>query len=111
MICNRLDVVLVPFPFMDLPVTKRRPALVLSGADFNADNGHSVLAMITTAKGSAWPSDYRLKNPREAGLVEDCYVRWKTFTLSNELIVSRLGGLADPDRDGILAGMRSVFAA
>lgn len=50
MICDRYDIIVVPFPFADVPVLKRRPAVVLSGAVFNATNGASVVAMITTAK-------------------------------------------------------------
>jgi hypothetical protein len=51
-------VVIVPFPFVDTPVAKPRPALVLSDAGFNCANEHSVLAMITRATHTRWPSDH-----------------------------------------------------
>ena len=35
MICDRYDVVVVPFPFDEIPVRKRRPVLVFSGRSFN----------------------------------------------------------------------------
>ena len=60
MICDHWDIALVPFPFMDIPVSKKRPALVISSKEFNSKNDHSVFAMITTAKASSWPSDYLL---------------------------------------------------
>jgi mRNA interferase MazF len=55
---ERFDVVVVPFPFVDAPETKPRPALVLSTAVFNRVNRHAVLAMITRATHARWPSDH-----------------------------------------------------
>ncbi len=42
------DVVEVPFPFSDVPRSKRRKALVLSAQDFNETSGASILMMITS---------------------------------------------------------------
>ena len=41
-IYERFDVVVVPFPFVDSPTTKPRPALVLSTRAFNAAHDASV---------------------------------------------------------------------
>ena len=57
------DVVVVPFPFTDKTTTKRRPALVLSEAKaFNKRVAHCVMAMITSAKNSAWPLDVEIED-------------------------------------------------
>ena len=109
MICNHLQVVLVPFPFMERPAAKRRPALVLSNKEFNSDNDHSIMAMITTAKSSQWHSDYKLSNPTLAGLKVDCYVRWKIFTLPNSLIVRLIGELAEEDQKVLMEKSRIIF--
>lgn len=109
MICNHLQVVLVPFPFMERPAAKRRPALVLSKKEFNSDNNHSIMAMITTAKSSQWHSDYKLSNPIRAGLKVDCYVRWKIFTLPNSLIVRLIGELAEEDQKVLMEKSRIIF--
>ena len=109
MICNHWDVVAVPFPFMDRPAVKRRPALVISTKDFNAGNDHSVMAMITAALLDRWPSDYDLTKPREAGLKHDCYVRWKIFTLPNSEIVKKIGELSDDDREALMVKARTIF--
>ena len=51
MVYEPFDVVVVPFPFTDSAQTKRRPALVLSqNTNFGNQNGHSILAMITSQK-------------------------------------------------------------
>jgi mRNA interferase MazF len=52
-ICKRYDTVVVPFPFADIPILKRRPVVVLSGRSFNVANQATVVAMITTAKASS----------------------------------------------------------
>ena len=60
MICDPWDVVVVPFPFTEKAGAKRRPALVLSPRPFN-ENGHTLLAMITTQSHSPWPGDTNIK--------------------------------------------------
>jgi mRNA interferase MazF len=109
-ICDQWTVALVPFPFMEVPASKRRPALVLSSKAFNQDNGHSIFAMITTAKATTWPSDYLLQKPIEVGLTQNCYVRWKTFTLPNDLIIKELGPLAAADWHAVKAHWEAIFA-
>ena len=56
MIFESLDVVVVPFPFTDRRTVKRRPALIVSAANFNQAHEQSILTMITTARRD-WPSD------------------------------------------------------
>jgi mRNA interferase MazF len=94
----------VPFPFTDHPVAKRRPAAVLSSRAFNDENGHAVLAMITTGARSAWPSDIALTDLGTAGVQHPCVVRWKLFTLPNGLILRKLGALATKDRLAVFNG-------
>ena len=109
MICEFGDVVVVPFPFVEQPVAKRRPAVVLSGAAFNGDSGQSVLAMITSAAGSSWPSDLLIKDQQEAGLNRSCVVRWKLFTLPNDLILQRIGELSQGDGERLSDAARRVL--
>ena len=92
MICDRYDVVVVPFPFVEKPVKKKRPALVLSNAAFNR-SGHTMLAMITTRRHPPWPGDFEIENYPKAGLKLSCIVRFKVFTLDNRLILKKLGRL------------------
>jgi mRNA interferase MazF len=104
------DVVVVPFPFVDLPIVKRRPAIVFSSRDFNSANDHSVLVMITTGAGSAWPSDIEIVDRESAGLAHRSLVRWKLFTLPNQAILRLIGRLGPGDRAAVEATARSAFA-
>lgn len=110
-VCDFGDVVVVPFPFVDRPISKRRPALVLSHERFNAENGHSILAMITTAAQTNWPSDIALSADSDAGLTHRSVVRWKLFTLPNDLILRRIGELSSADRTTVAGAAKGILAA
>jgi len=109
MLCDAFDVAAVPFPFVDKPAIKRRPALALTQLDFNDANGHTVFAMITTAKLDHWQDDYFLVDPGTSGLVQDCFVRWKLFTLPNELVLKKLGSLGRVDRDAVSSILKRIL--
>ncbi len=110
MICDFGDVVVVPFPFVDLAAETRRPSLVLSHATFNNTHGHSVCAMITTAAGSHWPSDIAINDLKPAGLNRPCVIRWKLFTLPNDYILRRAGKLGARDQDNVVSATRDILA-
>jgi mRNA interferase MazF len=103
---DRFDVVVVPFPFSEGPGGKRRPALVLSSAPFNAE-GHTVMAMITTSGHHPWPGDCQIIDLQSAGLPRTCMVRLKLFTLDNRLILRRIGRLAEHDAARVEAALDS----
>jgi mRNA interferase MazF len=109
-ICDFGDVVVVPFPFVDIAADKRRPSLVLSRATFNQAHGHSICAMITTAARSEWRSDVAIEDLKPAGLNRPCVIRWKLFTLPNDLILRRAGKLASRDRGKVISAMRTIMA-
>lgn len=94
---ERFDTVVVPFPFTDHSVRLRRPAIVLSDAEFGQATGQSLLAMITRAERSNWLGDCLVSEPEAAGLTGPSVVRMKLFTLVNSLIDRKLGclGVAD----------------
>ena len=110
MICDFGDVVVVPFPFVDVAAEKRRPSLILSRELFNQSSGHSICAMITTASQTRWPSDIAIGDLAATGLQRPCVVRWKLFTLPNEIILKRVGKLGVPDRNNVINAVRAILA-
>ena len=96
MICDAGTVVVVPYPFVEHPVVKVRPAVIISRRAFNVA-GHSLVAMITTAARSSWPEDRPLQDWAAAGLKRPCIVRFKIFTLQNEAVQRDLGRLTTND--------------
>lgn len=106
------SVVSVPFPFTDRARTKRRPALVLSSAsEFNTLIGHSVMAMITSAKNSAWPLDVEIRDLKQAGLPSSSIVRMKLFTIDHRLVVSILGRLSERDSAAVSRSMQTLLSS
>lgn len=103
------SVVVVPFPFTDRDAVKRRPAVVLSNTLFNASVGHSVLAMITSAKNSDWLHDVKISDLSSTGLSSASIVRMKLFTLDNRLIIRKAGILADSDRQAVIKAFGELF--
>lgn len=100
------SVVTVPFPFTDRASAKRRPALVISTpSEFGNRIGHSVMAMITSAKNSQWPFDTELKDLKSAGLPAASMVRMKIFTLDHRMVISVIGKLSRTDQ----AAVRDAF--
>ncbi len=105
------DIVVVPFPFVDSMKTKNRPALVISaGKYFNAVSGHTVLAMITSAKHSSWKSDSSIKDLASCGLLKPSLIRYKLFTIDNRLIKDKIGKLSVKDQRTVQEKFFSVFA-
>jgi mRNA interferase MazF len=105
-ICDKWDIVAVPFPFVDQMGSKKRPAVVISSRSFN-ESGHSVLAMITTKSHRPWPGDTKIQDIDAAGLNISCIVRLKFFTLDNRLILRSLGHLAGPDCEAAANSIRT----
>jgi mRNA interferase MazF len=105
------DIVEVPFPFIDLPVRKRRPALVLSSEILHREQGLVILAMVTSAERSSWKSDVTLNDWREEGLKAPSVVRWKIVTLEAALILENRGALSTKDRIRVSASFRRSAAS
>lgn len=109
MICDAGDVVVVPFPFSDLPVAKPRPALVVSPTTANEQGGTTLLAMITTAPGGLRSDDTPLTDLQPAGLKTPSVLRLKLFTLDNRLIARRIGRLTAVDRKSARRAVGSLI--
>jgi mRNA-degrading endonuclease toxin of MazEF toxin-antitoxin module len=93
-ILEQSDIALVPFPFVDAPGAKPRPALVLSVGPFNRRNDHTLLAMITPVEHTRRPSDHAIRDlaPRDCG---SAAWRWKLFTLDNRALRRRIDHLGE----------------
>ncbi len=66
--------------------------------------------MITTARDRSWPSDTEITDRNAAGLKARSVVRLKLFTLDNDLLVKRIGALAEADRTNVRRVLRATVA-
>lgn len=108
---DKFDVVVVPFPFTDRAQLKRRPALVLSNAEFNSESGHSVMAMITSSGNAPWPLDVKISSLKAAGLPADSVVRMKFFTLDNQFVAGKAGRLSKSDQSQVAQNLTTLLGA
>ncbi|MCW5745692.1 MAG: type II toxin-antitoxin system PemK/MazF family toxin [Alphaproteobacteria bacterium] len=109
MICDRFDVVALPFPIGAAAPSGRRPALVLSTRILNLAQGHTLFAMITSAETTGWATDITIADLDEAGLPAPSVVRLKLFTLENGVPLSRLGTLAKKDAKAVRRALREAL--
>lgn len=103
-------IVRVPFPFVDSRASKNRPALVISTEEYNSTHSHSVMAMITSAKHSRWPSDIPISDLSSTGLSSPSIIRFKLFTLDNHLIADAVGKVAGEDWIAVLKTLGGILA-
>ena len=89
------DVVLVAFPFRDKPTAKVRPAVVISGGEYNR-RGDVIIAAVTTHPPRV-PSDFPIRGWREANLVAPSVVRIQLATVATGKILYRPGRLIADD--------------
>ena len=108
--CDAWNVVVVPFPFIDMGRAKPRPALVLSRQKINHATGFTVLAMITRGLSTHWSNDTPIQRLGDAGLSVESVVRWKVFSLDNRLISRQIGKLASVDRKTCQDSLRRLLA-
>ncbi|WP_333876910.1 type II toxin-antitoxin system PemK/MazF family toxin [Methylobacter sp.] len=86
------------FPVHGSGYDKKTACYYASNTLFNASVGHSVLAMVTSAKNSNWLHDVNISDLKSTGLSSASIVRMKLFTLDNRLIIRKAGILADSDQ-------------
>ena len=105
------DVVAVPFPYVDRPVTKRRPAVVVSQPRLAGAHGLLWVVMVTSAANRPWAGDIAIVDLATAGLPKPSVVRpCKVATVATARC-ERIGRLRD-ETAGTLAGyLRETVAS
>ena len=101
------DVVLVAFPFRDKPAAKVRPAVVVSGAEYNRRGDLIIAAIMTHPPRTS--IDYPIKAWREADLVAPSVVRIQLATIMARRVLHRPGRLLSDDLAELNMLLRKVF--
>ncbi len=93
------DIVLVPFPFTDQSVSKRRPGVIVSNRTYNAARLDVVVMPVTSqlrptsAHGEVWLSQWQ-----PAGLLKPSAVKPVFATIEQRLVMRQLGKLQPNDQ-------------
>ena len=96
------DVVLVPFPFTDQSASKRRPAIVVSGAAYNQRRPDVIVLAITSqARPSPSIGEVAVLDWLAAGLLKPSVFKPLLLTIQRGLVLRRLGRLSETDRRAV----------
>lgn len=109
-IYDRFDVLVIDFPFSDMDLSKRRPALILSDAEFIRQSGNALVSMITSAKHSDWPGDCEISDMLAAGLPSPSKVRMRFWTIAYNRMEGPIGHLREADQISVRAALRQTLA-
>lgn len=101
------DVVLVPFPFTDQSDTKKRPAVIVSGAAYNAGRRDLVIMAITgQVRQPLGFAEAFIADWQAAGLVKTSVLKPVFTTIEQGLVVRTMGKLSAGD----LRALREAIA-
>jgi len=94
---KKWEIVLVPFPFTNLTTTKKRPALIISPAQYNK-NPDVVILFITSKLDLEYRvGDYKIQEWEKANLPKPSMLRMKFATIDKSIIIKKLGRLSEKD--------------
>lgn len=104
------DVVLVPFPFTDQSGLKRRPAVVVSSAEYHVQRRDLMIMAIT---GQIHPrpllGEFTVADWKKAGLLAPSVVKPVVTTIERRLVLKRLGQLQQADLRSLRATLGAIF--
>lgn len=104
---ERGDIVAAPYPYVEFPVVRRRPALVIA-TELAPDQSLIWVLMITSASNHGWPGDVRIETPFEqSGLRSPSVVRTAKVATIEAASSRRIGRLASKE----LAAVDAILGA
>jgi mRNA interferase MazF len=109
--CEVWDLVKVPFPYTNRPVTQRRPALVVAVQDGSGAPGLLWVLMVTSAANRGWQGDVIISNLNAAGLPAPSVVRCAKIATIEARDAERIGYLPRADCARVGASLRGSLAA
>jgi len=103
------DVVLVAFPFNEQGTTKKRPAVIVSSAEYNAQRSDVLLMAVTSHLRAALTiGEVALLHWQRAGLLKPSALEPLLATIEKGLILRTLGELHDEDRTALRKSLDDI---
>jgi mRNA interferase MazF len=100
------DIILVPFPFTDQSSSKKRPAVIISTARYNAERPDFIIMAITSQiRAQSGFGDALVVAWEAAGLLKPSAIKPVLATVEQSLTINQLGRLEDDD----IASLRQVL--
>ncbi len=104
------DIVLVPFPFTDQVITKKRPAVIISSRAYNRQRPDIILMAVTSQMQSAnYFGDMTISQWQQAGLLKASVIKPIFTTVEKGLVLKKLGSISDNDRKELKKAIQSII--
>lgn len=100
---SKHDIILVRYPFSDLPSSKVRPAVVISAPYPSQD---LLITPLTSKMGSLLEGEFALSEWSAAGLNVATVVKRGAYTVHQSLVIKVIGKLADVDAEQLEQSLR-----
>ena len=106
------DVILVPFPFTDQSITKKRPAVVVSSSAYNQNRPDLILMAVTSQmRSTAYFGDVPVEDWQQAGLLKPSVIKPVFATMEKGLVLRKLGQLRMQDCESLQKGLEKVLGS
>lgn len=106
--CDPGSVVLVRFPFTNLEIHKKRPAVIVSPATYAERHGDVVIVPLTSV--DQQDVALRVAKWKDAGLAQPSWVKPLIATISATIVERTLGRLSDADTNCVKYAIRQMLA-
>ena len=109
-IYNFGDIILVPFPFTDQTISKKRPAVVVSSDAYNNDRPDIILMAVTSQlRHLGKTGEAAIKNWKAAGLLKPSLIKPIITTIEKNLVLKKLGRLSKKDRHTLQETLQTII--
>lgn len=107
---NRGDIVLVPFPFSNQTTIKKRPAVIISSARYNAASQDIIIMAVTSRLEKVFDiGECRIQNWKEGGLLKPSSIKPALSTIEQQLVLKKLGSLSIEDLTSLNAALKDLL--
>ena len=103
------DVMLAEVIFADATGSKKRPALVISGSEFNQNRNEVIISAITSNIERNLPGDTKIRDWEEAGLLFPSVATGIIQTVHKDLFLRKLGKLSSEDLQKVTANLKKAL--
>ncbi|MBN2456548.1 MAG: type II toxin-antitoxin system PemK/MazF family toxin [Sedimentisphaerales bacterium] len=103
------NVIIVRIRFTIGNITKRRPAVILTGTDYHNSRADAIVIALSTQVGNSYYGDYILKDWQTAGLPQPTKAKGVVETIDRTTIEQTLGNLSNNDFKNLKDCVRSIL--
>jgi mRNA interferase MazF len=108
--CDPGTIVLVPFPFTNQSTSKKRPAVVISSAAYNAQRPDLIIMAITSViPPMLHLGEVIVREWQAAGLLKPSVIKPVITTIEKNLIIKMMGTLASTDQQSLRQVLQNVL--